>query len=63
MYVKLRDGRGWVFECLNGNEVLLRVTPSSLAPPSPPPVPQNGPKVDVEDAASGGDGNVGDGGF
>lgn len=62
IYVKLKDDRGWVFESLNGNAVLVRVTLSSLAPPSPPPVPRNGSEGGMEDAAGVSDGNVGDGG-
>lgn len=30
IYVKLRDGRGWVFETLNGKKVLERVALSSM---------------------------------
>lgn len=33
IYVRLRDGRGWVFETLNGKKVLERVAPSTLPPP------------------------------
>ncbi|CAN0177598.1 unnamed protein product [Ascophyllum nodosum] len=32
IYVKLRDGRGWVFENLNGTKVLSRVVPSLMSP-------------------------------
>lgn len=32
IYVRLRDGRGWVFESLNGKKVLERVAPSTLPP-------------------------------
>lgn len=30
IYVKLRDGRGWVFETLHGKKVLERVALSSM---------------------------------
>lgn len=33
VYVRLRDGRGWVFETLNGKKVLDRVAPSTIPPP------------------------------
>ncbi|CAM9183438.1 unnamed protein product [Laminaria digitata] len=39
IYVKLSDGRGWVFESLDGTRVLERVTPSSIRPPTPPSPP------------------------
>lgn len=32
IYVKLKDGRGWVFESLNGKKVLERMTLSSMDP-------------------------------
>lgn len=41
IYVKLKDGRGWVFESLNGKKVLERMTLSSMEP--------------MEDAGDGGD--------
>ena len=43
IYVKLSDGRGWVFESLDGTRVLERVTPSSMEPPMPPSPPPPSP--------------------
>lgn len=39
MYVKLHDGRGWVFETLQAKKVLMRVTPSATG--SRPALPNN----------------------
>lgn len=44
IYVRLTDGRGWVFESLDGTRVLERVTPSSIKPPTPPS-PQASPTL------------------
>lgn len=53
IYVKLRDGRGWVFENFRGNKVLERITLSSMGPPPAEPKEDAGDERDFDGGAEG----------